>query len=285
MTAKPVNAFFEVEREQLFRKDGIYSEYDALYRKDNGKQISVVNKGYNLVTHKKAVSILDKVLAKANVQDVEKVIETSRTGNYMNYRVKLPKFAFDAEETGVKGTAYDSGKGEVYMPVMIARNSYNKLSSLSFDVELWRQVCKNGLCVKDNTIESLRFTHSGNIDFGGIERTLFDNVDIIMNTFQHNYSRLNGLGTYAFVEELFVNNSFTSKFYIKHFIEALAGKIDIDYKEVEDSTKIEVNNVSVKEDMTAYAFWCILTEVITHRITNLNERHRLSQKVAKIFMK
>jgi len=44
--------FFSVKREKLYRKDGTDTRYDALYRKDDGSQLSVVSRDYKLITHR-----------------------------------------------------------------------------------------------------------------------------------------------------------------------------------------------------------------------------------------
>lgn len=56
------NPFFSVKREKLFRKNGIYTGYDSLYRRDNMTQLAVVSRDYQLVRHNDAVHFIRSTL-------------------------------------------------------------------------------------------------------------------------------------------------------------------------------------------------------------------------------
>jgi hypothetical protein len=103
--------FFSVKREKLYRKDGTDTRYDALYRKDDGSQLSVVSRDYKLITHRQVVDFVHNTLRDLNIKYKVGKSEVASNGAKMFHVIRFPDYKFNvAGNCRGENTALDGKK-------------------------------------------------------------------------------------------------------------------------------------------------------------------------------
>jgi len=280
---KASEIFFSVERERLFRKDGVDTKHDAIYKKATKEQLAVVSRDYALVTHRQAVDFANHTLKEAGVTNTVSKYELSKNGAKLFNIIQFPDYKFDvAKETGIVNTADGSKHKDVYMPQMIVRNSYDKSSSLDFIYGAFRFVCSNGMLIGD-TAYNVKVKHSGkHIDFAEYKEPLIERIVATIEGVKKLYVKLNTEDGEPYIKLLILENFFNAVKYRKLLIGQLSNAVEVDY-ETNEKGKLEPVNVEVTKEISAYAVYSILTAIITHKIKSPVVRQRLGLKTAQIF--
>ena len=279
--------FFSVKREKLFRKDSTDTRHDALYRKDDGTNLSVVSRDYKLITHRQVVDFVHHTLKDLDVKYRIDRSEVASNGAKMFHVIKFPEYRFNAAGDGRdESTALDVKKGrDDYIPTVTVKNSYDKTTGCDIDYGGYRVVCSNGLVVGVR-IEKVHIIHFGKEDVDeqfmifrdklvqGIVRT----VEGIKNTFE----RLNHESGEDYFEEMLFLEAFAKK-YREEMISRMFPFVNVEYEKNEETGRQEPVGFDVKKEFSAYLLYCILTELVTHRASTVLARHRMNRLIADQF--
>jgi hypothetical protein len=157
--------FFSVKREKLFRKDKTDTRYDALYRKDDGSQLSVVSRDYKLITHRQVVDFVHHTLQELDIKYRTSKSEVASNGAKMFHVIKFPDYKFNEAGNGRgNSTALDvKNNRDDYIPTVTVKNSYDKTTGCDIDYGGYRIACSNGLVVGVR-IEKIHIIHFGKED-------------------------------------------------------------------------------------------------------------------------
>ena len=72
-----MNPNFKVIREELYRNDKTDIMHDVVYREDDGSQISIVSRDYQLVPHEDAINFIARSLNDLNIKNEVSSIQLS----------------------------------------------------------------------------------------------------------------------------------------------------------------------------------------------------------------
>src|SRR4030043_391227 len=135
---------FSVKRESLINPMGKDTGFDTIYRSDNGTNLGVVSREYQLISHKEAVTTILGEFSRKKVPIEPISIEVSDHGAklFASYRVK--------RESDV-GIAVKSDKkvGDLVSPGFMIVNSYDRSFRFSLKAFVHRLICSNGAMVSE----------------------------------------------------------------------------------------------------------------------------------------
>lgn len=281
------NPFFTVEREELIRKDGIDTGYDALYRYDDASQLSVVSRGYKLVPHREAVDFVTHVLDDVGIEERKATFEMASNGAKMFMTIKFPEYEFNPASDAVKSTSLDSinSGNDGFIPQVIVRNSYDKSTTLDIMYGAYRLACSNGVLI-GQTVQETKVTHFGkDIDLEVLRMPLIENLEKTIDGISRNFERLNREDGNPYLETILMQGMLVGK-YERLLIGNLLEYAKVDYDVDEETQKQVVSGVrSTGKEMTAYMLWCVITELATHRVRSVIARQRMSVQIAQTFLK
>jgi hypothetical protein len=128
----------------------------ALVNSESGRVLSVVSRGYRMVPNSKALDWAYQCCCQAfpETKPGEWQVTASdapNTGSYCNIDLMHNTTALDFSLVSPQS------RPEAFGPFVRVTNSYNGLRALTFDIGLYRKVCKNGMIVPDAII---RFKYS-----------------------------------------------------------------------------------------------------------------------------
>ncbi len=72
----------------MYRKNGADTRYDALYRADNGVQLSVVSELYKLIPHREVVDFLHKIVDAAGLENWKRRVFLANDGAKLFYELR-----------------------------------------------------------------------------------------------------------------------------------------------------------------------------------------------------
>jgi len=257
---------FEVEREQLFRKGGVDTMYDALYRKSDGFQLSVVSRDYQLVTHAEAVNFIDDQLKTAGIKSVEHEIDLTNDGKRLKYEVRFPDYQFKVP-----------GDTSLVEPTMKTWNSLDKSRSFILEFGNLRLVCTNGMTVGKNILQVSQIHYANQIKFAEIGPMIPQAIEMAMHDYNAHAQRLLNEEAHKYMKTLlesfpvlFLNMAASELEHFFNFTYKLVGGIEkpVSYKKV--------------AAMTAYELWQILTMIVSHRVVSITKRQKLARDVASL---
>jgi len=280
------NPFFTVNREELCREDGQDTGYDALYRHDDKSQLSVVSRQYQLVPHLDAVDFVNHVLDDVGITEDKRkqTFKMASNGSKMFMTVKFPEFEFDPSDSGVDSTAWDADPNkDSFVPQIVIRNSYDKTTSLDIMYGAFRMACSNGVIIGQH-IQDIKITHFGkSVDFETIRMPLIENLENTIDSIKGNYIRLNQADSQPFLENLILGEVMAKK-YERMLMNEIAEFYLVDYKfDAETQKDIPVGVIPTGKQMTAYALWCVATEIASHRVKSVIAQQQMNHKLASAF--
>lgn len=166
---------FDVELRPLFTRIGDRDvparDSQAVVDVKANRVVSVVGRGYRLVTHKAALDLAFDCAAsafpetKADYWNVM-VVDGPSTGGTCYIDLNHNTSALD-----FSGVAAND-KPEAYGPFVRVVNSYNRTRALSFEIGYYRKVCKNGLILRNSLIQ-FKMSHQRR-DIGETVRFVID---------------------------------------------------------------------------------------------------------------
>lgn len=147
---------FDVELRPLFTRIGNLEvparDSQAVVDVKGNRVVSVVGRGYRLVTHKAALDLAFNCAAaafpetKADHWQVM-VADAPSTGGTCCIDLNLTTSALDFSIMAA------TDKPEAHGPFVRVINSYNRTRALSFEIGYFRKVCKNGLILRNSLIQ------------------------------------------------------------------------------------------------------------------------------------
>lgn len=256
---------FKVARERLSRKDGKDTMYDALYREDNGIQLAVVGRNYQLVTHKQAVSFLDATLEESAIEAEVFRSDLTNNGSRFMHEVRLPGYRFD-----VPG---DNG----HEPTIKMWNSLNRTKSFSLDFGTWRQVCTNGLSVGVQLFHISEIHSRDRIQLRTIGGELIKSIESVIVNVRKRYKELAQLGAKKFIVRML-------KDFPVLFLGFAAAQLQDSYDFTYETVGGLPKPVSVKEvkAISALALLQVLTNVATHHVESAIKRQRIDRNISAL---
>ena len=285
------NPFFTVKRERLHRKDGEDTRHDALYRVDNGQQLSVVGERYNLIPHRDVVDFLHKVVDVAGLENYKRKIYLANDGAKLFYELRFPDHRFDpTAHGGGRGTARDSGDrrvGGLFEPTVTGINSYDGSSPAGFDYGAQRLVCLNGAKVFTR-IHEIRIKHAGKdkVNFEEYAVPMLENIERTIEGVKVNYKRLNQESGNPYLEMVLIEQTLLAYKYQRELEQQLAGYVNIEWEKDDEKSRVyKPVGFNIKKDFSAYLLWCVLTSIATHRVKSVVQKRKLQAAIAKTFMK
>lgn len=285
--ARRMTPFFSVKRERLYRKDGNDTRYDALYRRDDGSQLSVVSRDYKLITHRQVVDFVHHALRDYGITYKVQRSEMASNGAKMFHHIRLPDYKFNAAGDGRgNNTALDGTTNkDLFIPTLIVRNSYDKSSRCDIDYGGYRMVCSNGMVVGVR-IERVNIIHFGKEDvrkeFEELREPLINGILKTVDGLKGNFERLNHESGEDYFEKLLYFETLAKK-YKNEMLDRMFPFVDIEYEKNEETGKDEPVGFKVKQQFSAYLLYCIMTEIATHMTKTVLEKHRMNELIAEQF--
>jgi hypothetical protein len=129
----------------------------ALVNTDSGRVLSIVSKGYRMVPNSRALDWAYQCCCQAfpETKPGEWQVTASdapHTGSYCNIDLMHNTTALDFSLVSPQS------RPEAFGPFVRVTNSYNGLRALTFDIGLYRKVCKNGMIVPEAIIR-FKYAH------------------------------------------------------------------------------------------------------------------------------
>lgn len=284
------DVLFGVEREPLFRRDGQAVGYDAIYRRDDRSQLSVVSEGYRLFTHREAIDFVGSMMGRAdiNTDNVDRVVWLDRNGARMFYELRFKDQRFNvAKDTGVRNTALDGEpKVDDIIPTITVRNSYDKTTALEFDGGGHRVWCANGMAVFESAAR-ISIPHKGSINLEDHEQFMVEQIAAVVDGVKRSYSRMNTESGFEYLIPIFVEKLIANR-YLKMVEESLKDYITVEWEidnESEGKRKpMKPVQLVKKQDLSAWLAYCVLTEVATHRVSSIGVSRAIHGIARKTFM-
>ena len=155
------DVMFEVATRPLFvnidNREMQVRDSQAIVEIPSGRVVSVVGRGYRLVSHAEALGLAHDCARSA--------FPETRPGEWQVASVDAPStggtcfidLAHNSAALDFSGLAA-AEKPEVYGPFVRVTNSYNRTRALCFDIGYSRKVCKNGLILRSSLI-SFKMSH------------------------------------------------------------------------------------------------------------------------------
>jgi hypothetical protein len=162
--------FFDVAREPLYTKNGIYTRKDALLNANNGDLVGVVSDKYKVIQHRELLEpMMDMINEKQYT--VNKIMSINN-GSRIYLEVII---GGDIEVTR------NEGQLDCMRPMATLVNSYDMSKPAGFIAGLFRLICKNGMYVGIRQIEFVK-RHLGrnvfNLDFN---EAVQGSIDLVTN--------------------------------------------------------------------------------------------------------
>lgn len=281
-TNNDLNPFFEVEKQELFRKDGVAISQIALVNKDTSDTVGIVGKDYNLVTHKEASTVVKDILDSIGLAGGSYGAQVTSKGSKFFETIHFDKLAFNPASV-LPSTALDNmglAKDDI-VPVITIRNSYDRTSAVSWSYGAYRLICGNGMAVLQNE-DKLSFTHNQKVDYSSVAERLTRNIENSVIAIEAAYNRLNNMGGQDFLVEVLNSSKFSDKFKI-FVLDRLGKHVNLD----ESTTLVDKQTIktirSIYTPLSGYALYNILTDVASHDILARTEQEVAGKRIAEVF--
>ena len=260
---------FKVKREELKRADGTDTEYDAIYRASDGKQLSVVSRGYQLITHDKAMDFVFGELDKAGLVWEEKRCELTNEGKRLLHEITFPGYEFDIP-----------GDNSGSVPSLKTRNSIDRSRSFTLDFGTWRLVCSNGASVGTKLWYVSQIHYMDQIKFDEIGPQIGPRIEETISFVKTNAARLLNESAKKYMKDLLRTMPAL-------FLSMTAGELAEWFTfEMKMKGGIEVpTKAKVKKAMDAYQLFQVLTAVATHRIRSAGKRQKVDAQISRLMLK
>lgn len=267
------NFQFPVLRERLLLKNGQDTKLDALYRGDTGAPLSVVSPKYVVTPHKEANDFIETMLTNEGINYEIGHTSIVKGGGRFLREFRFPDLAFT---TGaINNTALDGGKLDQYVPTIIARNSYDRSSTLDFTYGGFRVVCSNGLVIGD-ILQRISIKHNVAPDYKKIANGFVMNMEKTIEGFKSNYNRLNSESANAYLNVLMLQ---TLSIRTAQVVEGLSkGLLTLEYDADGNVTGVVANPL-----LSAYALFQLATDACSHSVRKFHRSLQLLQKVSSVF--
>lgn len=264
---------FDVKRERLHLTNGQDTGIDAIYRGDTGEYLSSVSPKYIVTTHKRANDFVETMLTKQGIRYDIGHTAVAAHGNRFFREFRFPDYSFVPD--GSDSTALDGGPKDLYVPTIIARNSYDRSSKLDFYYGGFRFVCANGIVIGD-IVQQVSFKHNVDPDYRIVADGFLSNMEKTIEGFKASYRMLNSEPADIYLQILMLE-TFSQK--AAELAAAISqGLLTLDY-----DADGKIVGVKASPQLSAYALMQIATNVATHSVRKFHRSLALQKQVANVF--
>jgi hypothetical protein len=277
-----LNPFFEVEKQELFRRDGVGISQIALVNKDTNKTVGVVSKDYNLTTHQEASDVVKNIIESIGLTGISAGAQVASKGAKFFETIRFDSLAFNPA-SGSPSTALDN-KGltrDDIIPIITIRNSYDRSTAISWSYGAYRLICGNGMAVLQHE-DKLSFTHNQKLDLSVVSARLTQNIEKSIKAVEEAYTRLNNVGGQDFLVEVLNSTKFSDKFKV-FVLDKLGSHVSLDETTATVDKKSIKTIRSVFTPLSGYALYNVLTDVASHEIVARGEQEKISKQIAQVF--
>ncbi len=281
--SKCLNPNFKVIREELYRNDKTDIMHDVVYREDDGSQISIVSRDYQLVPHEDAINFIAQSLKNLNIKNEVSSIQLSNNGARLFYKITFPDYKFNAAED-ISNTAIDGDENkDELVPTITLVNSYDRSLPFALKYGAFRFVCSNGMYI-GKMVQDEKIIHKyNNVNLDLMQKRLIENIEKTVFGIKKNIENLNQKdGQYYF--EIFMKDESIPNIYKLKMIEDMIDFVDVDMEKNKETNQIRIANYNEKQTYSAYLVFCLLTDIATHFTKSIMVEHCLQKKIAKTFM-
>ena len=264
---------FEVKRERHLLSNGQDTKMDDLYRGDDGTFLASVSPKYIVTTHKQANDFIETMLSKQGIKYEVGHTSVATRGNKFFREFRFPDMKFVPGSVG--NTALDGGKADEYCPTIIARNSYDRSSTLDFYYGGFRYICSNGMVIGD-IIQRIAIKHNVEPNYKIIADGFLSRIEQTIEGFKVTYDKLNSEPADVYLQIL-IMETFSKQAALA--AQALSqGLIDL---QVDSDGKIV--GVTASKQLSAYALMQIATNVATHSVRKFHRSLAMQRQVSNVF--
>lgn len=279
-----LDPFFPVEMQSYLRSDGIDDGLRAIVNKVTGKTMGAVKKNYNMVTHKEASDVVHNFLDKIGIDYVSESRKTGTAGAKFYEIISFPSYKFSPDGSS---TAPDGSVGLVKKEDMICaiqiKNSYDKTARISWDSQVFRLVCENGMAVGMKERQFMSYRHNQEINFDKVRDNLISGLEESINIVQIAYDRLNGEAGLPFLRDL-IEGEWPDKFRLA-VLEKVAPFAKIEMETIDGETdKSKILKIkSIETPESAWSIYNVATDVASHTLTSPVDQDKIGRRIAKRF--
>jgi len=262
MAENILNPNFKVIREELYRNDKTDILYDVVYREDDGSQISVVSRDYQLVPHEDAINFIARSLKELNIANEVNDIQLSNNGARMFYKITFPDYRFNAAED-VVNTAIDGDKNkDELVPTITLVNSNDRSLPFALKYGAFRFVCSNGMYI-GKVVQDEKIIHKyDNVNLELMQKTLIENIERTVFGIKKNIENLNQKdGQHYF--EIFMKDESIPNIYKNKMIEDMIDFVDVEMEKNKETNQIGIANYKEKQTYSAYLIFCSQALLLT----------------------
>jgi hypothetical protein len=260
---------FGVVREPLSRKDKTDTQYDALYREEDGKQLSVVSRDYQLVTHKEAMEFVFNELDDMRLPFETKRIGLTNQGKRMLYEIEFPMEEFDIPGDESKGT-----------PTLLVTNSIDRSKSFTLGFGTYRLICTNGMIIGERLFNVAETHYRENIKFAEIGPFVKSGIEQVRTVVTRTADRLLAESALEYfrtvVEKMptaFVAMTTEQVQKLFSWESVMRGGIEVPKPETIEQ---------IDKAYTAYELLQVLTFVASHQITSALKRQKVDAQISRL---
>jgi hypothetical protein len=264
---------FDVKRERLHLTNGQDTGIDAIYRGDTGAYLSSVSPKYVVTTHKRANDFVETMLTKQGIKYDIGHTAVACHGNHFFREFRFPEYSFIPD--GSDNTALDGGAKDLYVPTIIARNSYDRSSKLDFYYGGFRFVCANGIVIGD-IVQQISFKHNVDPDYRIVADGFLSNMEKTIEGFKASYQKLNSEPADFYLYPLMM------EVFSKKAAEIAAG-ISQGLIDLQVDSDGKIVGVSASKNLSAYALLQISTAVATHQVRKFHRSLAMQRQISKVF--
>ena len=286
--ATKMDPFFDVNMLKYVREDGVFDGQMAIVNSLTHKTLGQVAKGYQLVTHREASKMVTDFLDQASIPYVSNGGEVGTAGSRFFEIITFPDFTFTPNGNSTafdlqSMTAHERTTGEIMVPYIKIKNSYDKTSKVAWDYGIARILCSNGMSIITKEDSILSYRHNQQMDFEAAKSALFTSLQANIDMVQLAFNRLNSELGLDHLRKL-IDGDLPDKFKIA-VLEKVAPHAIITSKEVEskDGKRKMLIIEDIKTDASAWAIYNVATDVATHVLTSPNDKNTIGRKIAKQF--
>jgi len=264
---------FPVLRERHFLTNGQDTKIDDLYRGDNGAYLASVSPKYMVTTHKEANDFIEQMLTKQGIRYEIGHTALANKGNRFFREFRFPDMKFVPD--GAQNTALDGGAtNDEYCPTIIARNSYDRTSTLDFYFGGFRFICSNGLMIGE-IIQHVSIKHNVVPEYRIVADGFLDRIEQSVEGFKRTYETLNNQPADPFLQILLLETFSKQAAVITAALSQ--GLITLEFD------KNKVVGVKVSPQLSAYAALQLATNVATHSVRKFHRSIAMQRQISKVF--
>jgi len=242
---------------------GAAPRHKIIADRETGTAFAVVSKSYQLVRHEEALDLVEEAIARnPEFGSPIRNISLSPDGARMWAKYRFPQTEYDIGGIGGRGR-------DLINPTIDVQNSYDTGWAFSIHFGAYRLVCSNGLRV-GKTFVHYRHRHTRGLDPQRIQKILVE-----------------GMEKYSYQVDLWRSwvSRVTQPQDYERVMEGMGfrkGEADQIHKEVERSSDITLDDIKART-LSYWIFYNIVTQYITHRVTDMVRRADLMSRVQRAF--